>query len=194
MIFILFHQNPFLCIVLVKRLPTMWEPGFDPWVGKISWRRKWQPTPVFLPGESHGWRSMVGYSPWGRKELDTTERASQRNRIFATKAFYLVRNQQKFIWPHSVLYLYSITYAQSCLTLCDPMDGLLVLRTPLSMGFPRQKYWSGLPCPPPGKFLDPGIQPSSLRSPALTGEFVVAFYNRHHLGSPYPIIVIINFY
>ena len=36
--------------------------GFDPWVGKIFWRRKWQPTPVFLPGESHGQRSLVGYS------------------------------------------------------------------------------------------------------------------------------------
>ena len=39
------------------------RPGFDPWVGKIPWRRKWQPTPVFLPGESHGQRSFVGYSP-----------------------------------------------------------------------------------------------------------------------------------
>ena len=44
-----------------------------PWVGKIPWKRKWQPTPVFLPGKSHGWRSLVGYSPWGSKELDTTE-------------------------------------------------------------------------------------------------------------------------
>ena len=50
--------------------------GFDPWVRKIPWRRKWQPTPVFLPGESHGQRSQVGYSPWGSKELDMTERAS----------------------------------------------------------------------------------------------------------------------
>ena len=50
------------------------RPGFDPWVRKFPWRRKWQPTPVFLPGKSHGWRSLVGYSPWGRKELDTTER------------------------------------------------------------------------------------------------------------------------
>ena len=49
------------------------RPGFDPWVGKIPWRRKWQPTPVFLPGESHGWRSLVGYSPRGCKESDTTE-------------------------------------------------------------------------------------------------------------------------
>ena len=42
-------------------------------VGKISWTRKWQPTPVFLSGESHGWRSLVGYSPRGCKESDTTE-------------------------------------------------------------------------------------------------------------------------
>ena len=47
--------------------------GFDPWVRKIPWRRKWLPTPVFLPGKSHGQRSLVGYSPWGRKELDMTE-------------------------------------------------------------------------------------------------------------------------
>ena len=39
----------------------------------LCWRRKWQPTPVFLPGESHGWRSLVGCSPWGRTESDTTE-------------------------------------------------------------------------------------------------------------------------
>ena len=47
--------------------------GFDPWIGKISWRWELQPTPVFLPGEFHGQRSLVGYSPRGRKELDTTE-------------------------------------------------------------------------------------------------------------------------
>ena len=46
---------------------------FDPWVRKSPWRRKWQPTPVFLPGESHGQRSLVCYSPWGLKESDMTE-------------------------------------------------------------------------------------------------------------------------
>ena len=50
------------------------RPGFDLWVGKMPWRRKWQPTPVFLPGEFHGWRSLVGYGPWGRTESDVTER------------------------------------------------------------------------------------------------------------------------
>ena len=45
-------------------------------VRKIPWRREWQPTTVFLPGELHGQKSQVGYSPWGHKELDTTERLS----------------------------------------------------------------------------------------------------------------------
>ena len=46
---------------------------FYPWVGKIPWRRKWQPTPVFLAGKSHGRRSLASYSPWGHKESDMTE-------------------------------------------------------------------------------------------------------------------------
>ena len=49
------------------------RPGFDPWVRKILWRRKWQPTPVLLLGKSHGRRSLVGYSLWGHGELDMTE-------------------------------------------------------------------------------------------------------------------------
>ena len=47
--------------------------GLDPWVGKILWRRKWQPAPVFLPGKSHGQRSLAGYRPWACKESDMTE-------------------------------------------------------------------------------------------------------------------------
>ena len=52
--------------------------GFDPWVRKIPRRRKWQPTPVFLPGEFHGQRGLASYSPWGRKESDTTEVTARR--------------------------------------------------------------------------------------------------------------------
>ena len=54
--------------------------GFDPWVGKIRWRRKWHPTPVFLSGESHGQRSLESYSLWGCKEPDRTEWLN-KNRI-----------------------------------------------------------------------------------------------------------------
>ena len=49
-------------------------------MGKIPWRRKWQPTPVFLPGKSHGQRSLVDYSPWGHKELDTAEHTHTHKR------------------------------------------------------------------------------------------------------------------
>ena len=54
---------------------------FNPWVGKIPRSRKWQPTLVFLPGESHGRRSLVGYSPRGHKEQDTTERLSSFSHV-----------------------------------------------------------------------------------------------------------------
>ena len=47
--------------------------GFNPCIGKIPWRRKWQPTPAFLPGESHGQRSLAGCSPWGHKRSDMTQ-------------------------------------------------------------------------------------------------------------------------
>ena len=61
---------------------------FDPWARKIPWRRKWQPTPVFLPGESHGWRSLEGYSPWDCKESDMTERISIQ--IFFSNIFTFI--------------------------------------------------------------------------------------------------------
>ena len=78
---------------MVKTLPACRRHrrcGFDPWVGRVPWRRKWQPTPVFLPGESHGQRSLVGYSPWGRRELDMTELQSMRVRIalLPTNSYY----------------------------------------------------------------------------------------------------------
>ena len=56
---------------------------------------------------------------------------------------------------------------QSCPTLCDPID--VAQQAPLSLGFSRQEYWSGLPCPPPGDLPDPGIEPKSLTFPALAG-------------------------
>ena len=60
---------------VVKNPPASAEDSSStPGSGKIPWRRKWQPTPVFLPGKSHGQRSLVGYSPWHRKESDMTKR------------------------------------------------------------------------------------------------------------------------
>ena len=58
----------FLVTQTVKTLLAMQETRFDPWVGKIPWRKAWQLTSVFLPREFHEQRSLAGYSPWGRKE------------------------------------------------------------------------------------------------------------------------------
>ena len=70
-------------LLLTPSLASQWLSGeesafhtgdsFDPWVGKIPWRKTWQPIPVFLPGKFHGQRSLAGYSPWGCKESSVTE-------------------------------------------------------------------------------------------------------------------------
>ena len=74
--------------------------GFDPWVGKIPWRRAWQPAPVFLPGESHGQRSRGGYSPQGHKELDGTEVTQHACMTVwsGPKANYMVKNSECYSW------------------------------------------------------------------------------------------------
>ena len=145
---------------------------FEPWVGKIPWRRRWQSTLVFLPGKSHGQRSLVSYSPWGCKRV----------------RYVLVTKQQQYVYA-------AAKSLQSCPTLCDPIDGsppgspipeILQARTlewvaisfsnawkwkvkvkslsciqlfatswtaahqaPPSMGFSRQEYWSGELLPSP---------------------------------------------
>ena len=70
--------------------------------------------------------------------------------------------------PQTLVVIMCVPALQSCPALCDSTD----CRPPgsLSMGFSRQEYWSGLPCPPPGDLPDPGIEPKSLRSPALAGK------------------------
>ena len=82
----------------------MQRPGFDSWVGKIPYRRKWQPTPVFLPGESHGQRSLVGYSPWcpkSRTRLSDFHYYYQRtkNRITISLVHTVVSDS---LWRHGL--------------------------------------------------------------------------------------------
>jgi len=77
----------YVCVCVCVCVYMYMEPAcqcrrckFDPWVEKIPWRRKWQPTPVFLPGKSLGQKSLVGYSPRGHKVLGMTERLSAHTR------------------------------------------------------------------------------------------------------------------
>ena len=74
----------------VKRLPTMRETRFQSLGGEDACRRKWQPTPVFLPGKSQGRRRLVGYSPWGCKESNTTEQLHFLSLWSISKHFFIL--------------------------------------------------------------------------------------------------------
>ena len=77
---------------LVKNPPAMWET----WVQSLG-REEWQPTPLLLPRKFHGWRSLVGHSPWGHKELDTTEWLHY-NEVWATRKVNYIDLQMQDIW------------------------------------------------------------------------------------------------
>ena len=76
------HLGASLLVVRLPKWPSSkesacqcrrhWRCRFNPWIRKITWRRQWLPTPVFLPGDSHEQRSLEGYNPWGCKESDMT--------------------------------------------------------------------------------------------------------------------------
>ena len=70
------------------------RPRFNPWVGKIPWRSKWQPTLVILPGKSHERMSLIGYSPWGSKKSDTTEQLHSLTDYFRGIIFFHLRQSR----------------------------------------------------------------------------------------------------
>ena len=67
------HSGALLVAQVVKTCLQCRRPGFDPWVGKIPWRREWLPTPGFLPGELYRQKNLMDYNPWGQQESDMTE-------------------------------------------------------------------------------------------------------------------------
>ena len=100
-------ENPCQCRRLKRH-------RFDPWIRNIRWRRAWPPTPVSLPGEAHGQRSLVGYSPCGHKESDMSETLSTSERVDVMK---LPLQKLKCCMKTAAAEL-----LQSCPTLCDPID------------------------------------------------------------------------
>ena len=122
------------CKEAACQCPRHKRHGFDPWVRKTPWIRKWQPTPVFLPGQSHGWRSLVGSMVSQRVEHDwTTEHT-------LTLPTYPWVSEWVKLLSHVRLFATPWTVAP---------------QAPLSMGFSRQEYWSGLPFPSPGDLTYP---------------------------------------
>ena len=93
--------------------------GFDPWVGKIPWRRDWQPPPIFLPGEFHGQRSLEGYSPWVSKESDTTEQLTLSNfHPQASQASLVIEKQNSKIIIILQLYFNKFKFLKTLLYTC----------------------------------------------------------------------------
>ena len=110
------HLSEFSTVYCDPHSQRLWHslqcrrPGFNPWVKKISWSRKWQPTQVFLSGKSHGQRNLVGYSPWGCKESDPTEQGhtpkgqrrviSGKGRTFLALNHLVLLQKQGFLVSH----------------------------------------------------------------------------------------------
>ena len=139
------------------------RPASDPWVGKILWRKEWLPTAVFLPGDSHGQRSLVGYSPWGLKESNTTEWLPLSLSLFCAQTTTVLsvwsqhaKNQQCTHAPS----LSRVPLFASPWTVAH--------QAPLSVGFPRQEHWKGC------HFLLRGIFPTQDQThiSCLAGGFV----------------------
>ena len=107
----------------------MWETWVRSWVWKIPWRRKWQPTPVFLPGGYHEQRSLVDYSPWGRRELYTTKQLA-----YIYLYIYEWTEWARLYWGSGYL-------AQSLWVLCA-VEHHLVAKMPLTQ--PVDQGWIGL--------------------------------------------------
>ena len=136
----------------------------------MHWRRKWQPTPVFLPGESQGWWSLVGCRLWGCTESDTTEVTQQQQQhsamyVVLTCIYLLISDIEHFF-----MYLLAVCISslEKCLFNSSAYFKRLMLRlsrfsrvqlcatpqtaahqAPPSLGFSRQEHWSGLPFPSP---------------------------------------------
>ena len=138
-------------MLVVKNPPAnagdLWDTRFNPWIREIPWRRACQLTPVFLPGESHGQGSLVGYSPWVHTESDMTEAtwlANLRRGLFAQWTNQVIRGMKLSVPPPDLLggerswssmandlinhvYVMLLLVTQSCLTLDYSMSGFSVL-------------------------------------------------------------------
>ena len=112
--------------------------GLHPWVGKIPWRRRWQPTPEFFPGKAHGRRSLAGYRVWGCKRVRHNLATKQQQQ----QSKYLIDE----LWskPTIPLLLLLLSRVWLCAT---PQTA--AHQAPPSLAFSRQEHWSGLPFPSP---------------------------------------------
>ena len=146
---------------VVKNLPAnAGDLGSIPELERLPWRRKWQLTPVFLPGEFHEQRSLADVSQWGQK-WGRHNLVTQKQQVIPQLTWLLLSRHCIQIHSHSeVLSVRNITFLKKLLLLlfwlCCTYFWTIAHRTPLSMGFPRQEYWSGFHSLLQGIFLTQG--------------------------------------
>ena len=147
--------------------------GFDPWVGKIPWRRRWQPMPVFLPGNSHEQRSLAGYCPWGCKnqtELSNTTTTNSSIEYKALRVCCSLIGAQPLPLAHVVFYFhtsavqpgYRIIKPNSDLELQKAVKLQSVSRSVMSDSLrPHELQHARPPCPSPTPGVHSDSHPSS---------------------------------
>ena len=114
-IFLTQESNPGLPHCRQTLYPLSYQcrrPVFNPWVRKIPWRRAWQRTPVFLPGELHGQRSLAGYSLWGHKELDMIDQLTYKH-----TAFFMVQLSHTYMTTGKIIALTIWTFVGKVMSL-----------------------------------------------------------------------------
>ena len=126
----------------------------------MHWRRKWQPTPALLPGESQGRSSLVGCCLWGRTESDMTEVTQQQQQ------FLTIAEEERGVSISSLLSGIESVSHSVVSNFLQP-QGLQAHQPPLSMEFSKQEYCSWLPFPSPGDLPGPRIEPVTPVSPSL---------------------------
>ena len=126
-------------------------------------------TPVLLPGKSYGWRSLVGCSPWGRKESDKTEATEQPHSQYIQTVGCKIGSRMYFTTRGIIRNNCKWNVGVPSLSCVQPFATLWTVahQASLSMEFSRQEYWSGVSFPSPEDLPDPGIKP---RSPALQAD------------------------
>ena len=116
-----------------------------PYCAMFRWRRQWHPTPVLLPGKSHGWRSLVGCSPWGRKESDTTERLHFHFSLACTREgnsnplqYSCLENPKDGVaWWASI---YGVAQSRTRLKWLSSSSSSSSRQIPLNMGVPHHHF------------------------------------------------------
>ena len=161
--------------------------GFNRWIGKMLWSKKWHPTLVFLPGEFHGQSILAGYSPWGCKKLDTTEHSMQHSTgvswqvhvVFYWITWAFLKSTYVFKWFSWIWFCFVSSFG-----FLSPLQPLSLLESSDTSEWRSWAHCVCLPLPPPTSL---SLSPQPLRSTPVPpfclcsrGSWQVRLYRCHY--------------